>query len=316
MQEIRYVRAEQNSTTGWAEKRFRRLLVKQAGGYLFILPAYLLLALITVYPVAKTIQMSLTSFSFQTSHVAWLGLSEFGKVVTSGEFWSSVRITLIFTFGSLIFHALFAWILALLMFASNGLGWARNLFRGLWILPWLFSTAAAALMWGLLYNPFGVVNFTLVNSGVLQQPIDFLGRTSSALGALVNVNVWKTYPIYFVLLLGAMQSVPEVLLEAARVEGASYWGELRYAVVPFVWPAVLTMTLLDFITTFGHFDLVKLMTGGGPQSSTQTLAFYVYREAFMSGNFSYSAAVSVLMFAFLSVCSIIYIRAYIRSNRI
>ena len=298
--------------TGGAMHRFS----KRVAGYLFILPAYLILIVITAYPVVKTVVMSITSFSFQTSATHWQGFVEFGKLAASHEFWSSVWTTLLFTVGSLVLHAILAWIFALLMFSSQRLGWTKNLFRGLWIMPWLFSTAAAALMWGLLYHPFGIVNFTLVNTGILEQPIDFLGNTQTALAALVNVNVWKTYPIYFVLLLGAMQAVPDTLLEAARIEGANYFGELRFVVVPFVWPAVLTMTLLDFITTFGHFDLVKMMTGGGPQSSTQTLAYYIYREAFMSGNFSYSAAVSVVMFLFLSTCSLIYIRAYTRSTRI
>ncbi|HUX52183.1 MAG TPA: sugar ABC transporter permease [Spirochaetia bacterium] len=292
----------------------RRRFRKRAEGYFYILPAYTLLALVTGYPVIRIIGMSLSSFSFQTANTGWVGLTEFSAVLASRSFWSSASITIEFTVFSLILHAVVAWALALLMYGSRKTHWVTNLFRGLWILPWLFSTAAAALMWGLLYNPFGVLNYTLVNTGILQEPIDFLGRSGTALGALVNVNVWRTYPIYFVLLLGAMQSVPDSLLEAARIEGASYFKELRYVVFPFVWPAVLTMTLLDFITTFGHFDLVKMMTGGGPQGSTQTLAFYIYREAFLSANFSYSAAVSVLMFAFLSIFSVAYLKAYMRSN--
>jgi len=274
----------------------------------------ILLVVVTVYPVLRTIQLSVSNYDLQTFKTSWGGFGNFGKVFSDSWFWVSIKNTLLFTVSSVVLHALCAWGLALLIHRAWRVNWLRNMVRGFWILPWLFSNAAAALMWGLLYHPFGLLNYVILNTGLSQENVDFLGDPNIALMSLVVVNVWKTYPIYLVLLLGALQSVSEELLEAARVEGANFFQELRYIIIPLVMPAVLTMTILDFITTFGHFDLVRMMTGGGPLRATETLSYYIYRTAFKSVEFPYSAALSVVMFAFLAICSLFYVKVYIRSS--
>lgn len=288
---------------------------KVLAGYMFILPAFVILFMITVYPVLRTIVLSVSTYDFSTRATSWAGFSNFERIINDPIFWNSLKITIEFTVGSVLLHGIIAWVLALLLYRPHGNGSFTDVIRGMWILPWLFSNAAAALMWGLLYHPFGIINFLLVNSGLIPQPIDFIGDPRTALIALINVNVWKTYPIYLVLLLGALQAIPDDLHEAARVEGAGYFAELRHVTFPLVLPTVLTMTILDFITTFGHFDLVKMMTGGGPMRRTETLSFYIYREAFKSVDFPSAAGVSVIMFIILALCSVLYIRAYTRSSQ-
>ena len=269
-------------------------------GYLYIAPAMLLLLIITIYPVIRTVVLSLSEFNFieKSFTDSWFKVS----------FWN----TFLFTVASVALHFLVSWVLALIINPTWRFKWLRNTVRGLWILPWLFSTAAAALMWGLLFHPFGFLNYFLVNSGLISKNIDFLGDPNIALWSLVIVNVWKTYPIYLVLLLGALQAISEELIEAARLDGANNFQVLWHVIIPKVMPTVLTLTTLDFITTFGHFDLVRMMTGGGPLRATETLSYYIYRTAFRSADFSYSAVISVAMFAFLTIFCLIYVKLYAR----
>jgi multiple sugar transport system permease protein len=296
--------------TGKTLSRF----VSKHSGYFFISPALIFLFLITIYPVLRTIRLSFSNYDLQTFVTSWAGFGSYAKVSKDPWFWISIQNTLLFTCRTVILHAVIAWILVLIIHEPWRMNWFRDTLRGVWILPWLFSNAAAALMWGLLYHPFGLLNYLFSNSGILKESVDFLGDPKIALWSLVIINVWKSYPIYFVLLLGAFQAIPLDLLEAANVEGATYFQRLRYVTVPLVWPAVLTMTMLDFITTFAHFDLVRMMTGGGPMRATETISYYIYRTGFRSVDFPYSSTLSVIMFLFLAVCSVLYVLAYLRST--
>jgi multiple sugar transport system permease protein len=295
------------------DRAIHRFFRRQVG-YLFIAPALIMLFFITIYPVVRTIHLSIANYDLQTFKLSWAGFTHYVRAFKDSWFWVSIKNTLLFTVRTVVLHAVIAWILALLMQNPWRWNWLRNGIRGFWILPWLFSNAAAALMWGLLYHPFGLLNYLVLNSGLFKDTIDFLGDPKIALWSLVIVNVWKSYPIYFVLLLGAFQAIPYDLMEAARVEGANFFQELRYVILPLVLPAVLTMTMLDFITTFAHFDLVRMMTGGGPMRATETLSYYIYRIGFKSVDFPYSSSLSVIMFVFLAICSLVYVRAYIRST--
>ncbi len=288
--------------------------VSKNSGYFFIFPAMAFLCLITIYPVLRTIQLSLSNYDLKTFSTSWAGFTGYANVFKDAWFWVSTRNTLAFTCRTVALHIILAWMLVLLIQTKWATDWLRNGFRAIWILPWLFSNAAAALMWGLLYHPFGLLNYLATNLGLVKDSIDFLGDPKIALWSLVIINVWKSYPIYFVLLLGAFQSIPPDLVEASSVEGANSFQRLRYIKVPLVLPAFLTMTMLDFITTFAHFDLVRMMTGGGPMRATETIAYYIYRVGFKSVDFPYSSTLSVVMFLFLALCSILYVVAYIRST--
>jgi multiple sugar transport system permease protein len=296
--------------TGKGLSRF----VSKNSGYFFIAPAIIFLFVITIYPVLRTIRLSFSTYDLKTFVTSWAGFGSYARVFKDSWFWVSIQNTILFTCRTVILHLVIAWLLVLIMQRPWKWSGLRDGLRGFWILPWLFSNAAAALMWGLLYHPFGLLNYLISNSGLTKESIDFLGDPKIALWSLVIINVWKSYPIYFVLLLGAFQAIPPDLLEAANVEGANFSQRLRYVTMPLVLPAVLTMTMLDFITTFAHFDLVRMMTGGGPMRATETISYYIYRTGFKSVDFPYSSSLSVIMFLFLAVCSVVYVFAYIRST--
>jgi multiple sugar transport system permease protein len=281
---------------------------RELTGYLFIAPALVFLALVIAFPLASTIKLSFEELEFRTRATAFVGLANYAELLGDRLFWRSLGNSFLFAIGSTIGHLVVGTALALLL---QG-GWARprlrNFVRGLLILPWLFSLAAAALIWGLLYQATGPVNHLVVASGLLARPIDFLGNPDLALWSLVAVNVWKAYPFYMVMILGGLQTIPGELYEAARIDGAGAWQRFRYVTLPLLRPVIVASTALDMITTFTTFDLVKIMTNGGPMRSTQTLTFYIWQVGLRDVNFGYGAAMSVAMLVILGAATLAYLR--------
>jgi multiple sugar transport system permease protein len=282
---------------------------RQITGYLFLAPALSLLTLAIIYPLFSTFRLSFTEISPRDYRVTFVGLKHYAEILQDGTLRRGVLNTVIFTVASLVLHLLTGGLFALLL---NNERWAnrsiRNLIRGLLILPWLFSTAASALIWGLLYHPFGPINYVLKASGLTSRAVEFLANPSLALWSLIVVNVWKTFPFYMVMILGGLQSIPVELYEAARVDGANAIQRFSHITLPLLRPILLAISILDIITTFGQFDLPKLMTWGGPVGVTTTVGYYVWRVGIRDANFGYGSAICVLMLIGLGCFVWIYMR--------
>jgi multiple sugar transport system permease protein len=223
-------------------------------------------------------------------------------------FWLSIRNSLVYTFASVALHLVVGGGLALLLNEKWARPRLRNIVRGLFILPWMFSLAAAALMWVLLYQPTGVINAILLGTGIIGHPFDFLGDRNLAMGSLVGVNVWKYFPWFLVIFLGALQSVPTDLYEAARIDGASRFQRFRHITLPILRPTIVAVTAIDLVLTYGVFDIVKLMTNGGPFRSTQTVAFYIWQVGLRDVNFGYGSAITVVMLIIVGAITVLYFR--------
>ena len=238
-----------------------------------------------------TIVGSFLEFAPRPGPARYVGLEHYRRLVGDGIFWLSMWNTLLYTIGSVIFHALVGGFLALLLERTvRPVPCAECRPRTL-ILPWLFSLAASALIWALLYQPAGPINYLLQAIGIIVSPIDFLGDPDSSLWSLVAVNVWKYFPFYMVIILGNLQSIPSELYEAARMDGAGRVQRFWFVILPMLRRSLIAITTIDFITTFGVFDIVKLMTNGGPFRD-QTAAYHIC-TASETGNFGYGSAISV-----------------------
>jgi len=250
----------------------------------------------------------------------WFTIDAFGKrhVMAAKDpiFWRSLKNTIVFTIASTILHALVGGFFALILNEKWVSKRIRNVARGLLILPWLFSMAASALMWALLYHPLGPPNYLLQASGLVSRPINFLGDRDLAIWSLVAVNVWKYFPFYMVMILGGLQSIPLDLYDAARVDGASRFQRFRFVTLPLLRDVLVATSAIDLITTFGVFDVVMLLTQGGPFRSTQTLAFYTWRVGFTDINIGYGSAISVLMLLMVGTGALLYLRLVTRKEAI
>jgi len=293
-------------TASTARRRPPLTSATRFGGYLYVGPAVVYLILLSIYPLLYTIDLSTTDV--RAGEQFFVGFAHYVALTQDPWFWNSAKVDLIFSVGSTVLHLGLGFAFATLLNQAWPSLWLRNVFRGLLILPWVFSTAAAGLMWTLLYHPFGILNYVWI--AVLKQsdPLEFLAQPGMALAALTIVNTWKAYPIYMIFILGGLQAIPPELYEAAKVDGASAWQRFMNVTVPQLRTVLLAISSLDFVTTMGHVDLIRLLTRGGPLQSTETTPFYIFKTALIDGNLGYGAAVATLLMFALAIFTVFYLR--------
>ena len=289
-------------------KRFRDRY--DVEGFVFLAPALLLLLLSIAFPLFRVIQRSFQEYSAQAGGFQYVGLKQYQHLFSDPLFWVSVRNTFIFTVGSIALHLGFSFPIALLLNAKWPNVKLRNFFRGAFILPFLFSPPAAALLWGLLFRPLGPLNYGLSKLGV--EPIAFLGDPNWALFSVMLVNSWVYFPLYMILILGGLQSIPKILYDAAQVDGANWFQRFIYVTLPQMRTLVMTVILIDFATSFIHFDLVWTMTKGGPLRSTYLISFFLYQKGLRDFRLGYGSAVGVVIALIMAICISAYVFIAIR----
>ena len=290
--------------------RAHRRLPRHAAGYLFVAPVIVYLLATAVYPIVNVVGMSLRDVS--AGRWYFVGFTHYQQVLRDPVFWNAFWNTAVFTVASTLVHLTLGMIFALLLHAVWFSGALRNITRGALILPWVFSTAAAGLMWSLLYHPFGLLNYLAVGVFGRDRPFEFLGDPGLALASVIAVNVWKSYPFYMVAILGELQAIPVDLFDAAKVDGAGAIQRFWYVTLPQLRGILIAISTLDVITTFGHVDLINILTRGGPGRATETVAFHVYRTALLDGNLPKGSAISTIMLLALTLFTWLYLRIVAR----
>jgi multiple sugar transport system permease protein len=185
----------------------------------------------------------------------------------------------------------------------------RSLARGIVLFPYLLPTAVAVLVWRWLFNDlYGYVNYVLLSAGLVDRPLAWLSRMPDAMVSVILVGAWKFFPFVVIAVLARLQSIPDALYEAARIDGASRFAQFRDITLPQIAGVLSIVVLLRAIWDFKEFDLIYLMTGGGPAGGTETMPILVYRQAFQLLNFGRGAAVSVAMLLFMLLFFLVYFR--------
>ena len=296
-------------TTPTYRRRMHRLAARSLP-LVFIAPTFLTLGFLVFYPILQVIYISLWNNYLTIKNPVFVGLGNYIWLLQQGVFSLIFSNTAIFAVASVLLHLVLGLSLAMLLSAKINTR-ARGMFRGVLILPWMFTAAVVAVNWRLILNPFGIFNALLTQLGLmsLAAPIDWFGEQSLALPALILINLWRGYPFVMLMLLAALQSIPLELYEAAAVDGAGAWMRFRYVTtIPSIRPVIASVGLLDAIWNFRLFDLVFLTTGGGPLNSTHVLATYTYQLAFENFEFGRASALAVMMLLLTSVLTIFYFR--------
>lgn len=291
---------------------FRQKLLRLLRSYAFVAPALLYLLVASIYPLFYTLQLSVRNV--RQGNWYFVGLQHYTALLQDPWFWNSLKVTIIFAVANMVLHLLIGMIFALLLNEDWFSLTLRNIMRGILILAWIFSTAAAALMWSLLYHPFGLLNYITTSLFNRTTPLEYLGDPNLALWSVVAVSAWKWYPFYMLIILGGLQSIPLELYEAAKVDGANTWQRFRHITLPQLRPILIAISVIDIITTFGHVDLFKMLTKGGPLRTTESTAYYIYKSALLDGNLGYGAAISVLMLVGLTVFMVTYVKLLSRGG--
>jgi len=280
----------------------------------FIAPAALVILLVVVVPLARAAWMSVFDISLvRPGDEPFVGLGNYIEQLTSGDFWAATWRALFFTVVSTALELALGLGLALLMDQPLRFRW---LLRGIIILPWALPTIVNALMWRWIDNAeYGALNALLTQLGITHDYKVWLSNSDIAMWMVIVADVWKMTPLVALLLLAALQSVDRELVEVAKVDGASSFQAFRHILAPLIAPVILIVLVLRTMEAFKVFDVVWIMTGGGPANATQTIAIYAYQTAYQGYDFGRGAALGYLIALFIMVLAAVYLRLLGRVGR-
>lgn len=279
--------------------------IKRSGVW-FVLPAILIIGLLLLYPVISSIFYSFTSKHLIKTKWEFVGLKNYISILTDEDFWHSFYTNIKWTLASLSCQLLVGFTAAL---ALERIKHAKGLYRTLLIIPWAFPSIVIALSWKWILN--GVSGFLphfLVEIGICDTLPQFLTDGNLAFWTLVMINTWFGAPLIMVNVLSALQTVPKDQYEAAQIDGASSWQSFLNITVPHIKTVVGLLVVLRTIWVFNSFDMIYLITGGGPGGLTETVPIYAYNIGWGLKQLGKSSAVTVLLLIFLLVVCSMYFR--------
>ena len=265
-------------------------------GYLFLIPTLVVFLVLIAYPVCSTIYLSFCNYRTQTitQGAVFNGVANYVKMFQDEEMWTSLLFTVKFTVISVILETVLGMACALIM-NRNFRG--SNLVCAMVLVPWCIPTVVSGLMWSYMYaESFGIINYLLSVLHVIQDPIKWLTDGNWAFVAVILSDVWKTVPYMSLLLLSGLKTVSNDYLEAAAMDGAGKVRIFFSIVLPNIRPVMMVAVMFRTIQSFRVYDLIKVLTNGGPQGSTKSLTMYAMEQYFNFGNMGYGAALAVLTF--------------------
>jgi multiple sugar transport system permease protein len=275
--------------------------------WLAISPAVLLLAFVQGYPILRGIFLSFTKTDLLSPNRSeFVGIDNFVRLLGSSGFTQTIIITLLYAAGSVIGAIVLGLAAALLM---NGAFFGRRLVRSVILVPWATPQVAVALIFVWIFNPdYGVLNYALRSVGLIHDSVLWLNDPDVALGSILIVTIWKIFPFSTMVLLAALQSIPQSLVEAAKLDGARGMMIFSEVTLPGIRRTLLVLLLFLSIWSLRRFELVWVLTQGGPARATNTLVVSLYREAFVSSRLGSAAAIGVVGFILSILITIIYYR--------
>ncbi|KMQ51928.1 Maltose/maltodextrin ABC transporter, permease protein MalF [Chitinispirillum alkaliphilum] len=272
---------------------------------LFIFPLLAVTIAFILIPVVGTFLNSLyrdVAFMPRT----FIGIANYRSVLSSTYFWRATVFTLMFTFAAVALELFFGLIFALIL---NEKIPGRGVLRATILIPWAIPTIIAGRTWQLMYQySYGVINFLFTRTGFLEENVNWLGSSGSAFWAIVIADVWKTTPFVTIILLAGLQAIPQDLYNQAKVDGAGLFRRFYKITLPLISPVLLVALIFRTIDSMRIFDLIYVLTGGGPGGNTQTLSYLGFRY-FNNDQFGMGSTISVVMFMISFTITILYIRA-------
>lgn len=276
---------------------------------LLLLPAVLVIFAVLIYPIAYGLYLSFYNYQMTLSPERTLiWLANYGKLLQNDDFLNSINVTARFTLMTVAMEFVVGLGIALLLTLEFP---ARHIFRALILLPLMAPPLVSGLLWRLMYDhELGVLSYFVRALGT--EPPVFLGDPRIALFAVSLTEVWRSTPFMVLVLLAALQSVPVDLHEAAQIDGASAFARFRSVTVPLILPVILIALLFRTVDVLRTFDLVYLLTQGGPGTSTEVLSMFIYRYGFQSFDMGLTSAASMILFVVTLLVCIVYLRLIVR----
>jgi multiple sugar transport system permease protein len=274
-------------------------------GFLLALPALALFGAIILYPLLNSMWMGFLDKSLVYPGEEFVGLRNIERFLRR-DFAEILSTTLVFTIGATLLPFVIGFGLALLLNAPIR---GRALMRGIFLLPWLVPSVIVSFLWMWIFNAnYGVLNGAMRSMGIISENINFLGDKHFAMWAVILAKTWNTFPWIAVMVLAALQTLPNELYEAAAIDGANRLQRFWNITVTQLRGVITTVLLLSFIWNFQHFETIYVMTTGGPAGATTTFSVAVYQMAFQEYDLGKAGAIGLVWMALLSVIVLVYLR--------
>jgi multiple sugar transport system permease protein len=274
---------------------------KSTVAFLLTLPLIVLVSLLVIYPAFYSLHLATLNKSMQR----FIGLGNFQFLFKRETFWLVVEQSCIFAITAVIFKALIGFIVA--HFVHNIPAKGQRKWRGMLLVPWVIPPAMSTLAWLWLFDPsYSAFNYALSNLGI--GPIPWTGDAYWARFSVILVNVWYGAPFFMIMYLAALKSVPDQLYEAAAIDGANWWQRIWYVTLPMMRNIIAITVLFSLIVTFANFDIVRILTAGGPLDHTHIFATWAFRVGIEGGDIPLGASVSLFMFPILAIAAIFILR--------
>jgi len=282
-----------------AARRSRRVPIPAEArfGYALLLPATVLIVVLVGLPFVRALWLSFHKKLLGAEDAPWIGLQNYAALLNDATFWQAVKNTFVFTGGSIGSKLVIGTLVALILNETLPL---RGLWRSIVMLPYAMPTLVSVLVWKWMYNDVsGVLSYLANQTGLVDHPILWLSDPDVAMPAVIAVNVWRGFPFFVITILAGLQTVPQELYDAAKMDGAGMWQRFWQVTRPGILPVVAVTTLFSAILTFNDFSIIWILTQGGPGNATNVLATLTYRIAIPGLELGKGVAVSVLMLPIL-----------------
>jgi multiple sugar transport system permease protein len=276
--------------------RSRPSRIRSLVPYGYLSPTVLLIFVLMVIPIVMVISYSLRDNVIVQENSVFAGFANYTKVLTDPDFLAALKNTAVFISVSTVAHLVLGLTFAMMLNTKLLGGVTKAIFRIVYILPWLFTIAVIAVIWRLLLDPSGVVNYVLNGLGLIQEGVNWF------------VNIWSGYPFFMISLLAGLQGIPNDLYEAAAVDGTTWFQRFRHVTLPQLRPVIISMAVLDLIWTSQQFALIWMTTGGGPLNVTEMLSTYTYKQAFSEYEFATASAAAVIVLFLTMILAFFYVR--------
>ncbi|WP_172121610.1 MULTISPECIES: sugar ABC transporter permease [unclassified Devosia] len=277
--------------------------------YLYVLPAIIVMLIVIAYPIYYTIDLSFfeTPPGLQLRDKNFVGLENYATILSSNVFWRVTLNTVIWTFASTLIAFVLGYAAALALHRDFA---GRAVLRAILIIPWVISAVAASYIWKWMYHSdFGILGAVMVQMGLVDRQPNFIDNVHTVLPSLIVVNIWREFPFAMIMIMAGLQTVPEQLLRAAKVDGASTWQRFWHVTFPYLSGVSTVTILLLAVANFNSFIIPWIMTGGGPSNASHIWITHIYELAFGRQRWGVASAYSVLLFIILMALGYFYVRA-------
>ena len=281
---------------------------RQLTPYAYLFPTIILLFILLLIPIIMVVCYSLYDNVIVNKNPVFVGLENYKTVLTDPNFHVAIRNTLFFVVVSIVAHMLIGMIFALVLNTRYLGRRTKGIFRVIYALPWMFTASVIAILWRVMLDPNGVINYLIQTLHLSADTIEFLASRDVALKSVTLINIWSGYPFYMISILAGLQGISIDLYEAAALDGADSIQTYFRITLPQLKPILISLIMLDFVWTLQQYALIWMTTGGGPVNATETVSTYIYKQGFSKYQYSLASTGAVILLILCTVIGIFYVR--------